>query len=310
MMVEEDMVVMKAAEDRVAEEPAVMQKAVATDENEESEEQQVEIRENLNETAFFYPQLATDEQGVVSIKFKLPESLTTWRFIGLAHTTDMMNGMLEGETVAKKDVMIQPNMPRFLRMGDHATISARIFNTGENTVSGTAHVELIDPETEKVIAQSSEPVTIAPDSTINITFHCQPKDWWSPLLIAKMSVSGKDFSDGEQHYLPILPNSERVTVTVPFSQLAPGTKSIDLGALFPDNQLSPNTSKLTVEYTNNPAWLMIQALPTVGTPCDENAISQAASYYANAIGRHIIAQNPMPRASSRGGSLRRVTRHR
>ena len=265
-----------------------------SDEGIESEEdvQNLQMRENLNETAFFYPQLATDEQGVVSIKFRLPESLTTWRFIGLAHTTDMMYGKLEGETIAKKDVMIQPNMPRFVRLGDQATISARVFNTGEQTVSGTARLQLIDPETEEVVYDQKQQVSLAVDSTASVLFHFNADHIEQSLLIAKMSISGKDFSDGEQHYLPILPNNERVTVTVPFSQLAPGTKTIDLKALFPDNQLSPNTSKLTVEYTNNPAWLMIQALPTVGTPCDENAISQAASYYANAIGRHIIAQNP------------------
>ena len=294
VMAEESMAAadVEEADQMVQKAPLAMDMVSTYDEAAEEGTQQVEMRENLNETAFFYPQLATDEQGGVSIKFTLPESLTTWRFIGLAHTTDMMHGMLEGETVAKKDVMIQPNMPRFVRLGDKATISARIFNTGEKAVSGTARLQLIDPETEKVVYDQKQQVSLAVDSTASVLFHFNADDIEQSLLIAKMSVSGKDFSDGEQHYLPILPNSERVTVTVPFSQLAPGTKTIDLGALFPENQLSPNTSKLTVEYTNNPAWLMIQALPTVGTPCDENAISQAASYYANAIGRHIIAQNP------------------
>ena len=263
--------------------------------DEEETTSSVQMRENLNETAFFYPQLMTDVNGQVTMKFTLPECLTTWRFMGLAHTQDMMYGELTGEAVAQKDVMIQPNMPRFVRMGDQATISARIFNIGEKAINGKARLQLIDPETEKVVTQSTIAVTLEPDSTTSVTFVCQPQNDWSSLLIAKASVSGNDFSDGEQHYLAILPNRERVTVTVPFTQNEPGTKEIDLTKIFPENlntQSTPVTPTLTVEYTNNPAWLMIQALPTVGQPYDENAISQAASLYANAIGRHILAQNP------------------
>ena len=305
MAVQEDMMLMKSevAEEVFNEAPiAVMgAKSIATSDAEadeaaeeaaEEQQQTPQIRENLNETAFFYPQLTTDEQGLVSLKFRLPESLTTWRFMGIAHTADMMHGMLSGETVAKKDVMIQPNIPRFVRHGDHATISARIFNTGTKAISGTARLQLIDPETEAVILDKKQQVSLGVDSTASVTFDVDASTIEQTLLIAKMSVSGRNFSDGEQHYLPVLPNSERVTVTVPFTQIEPGTKTIDLAKLFPANQLSPGTSRLTVEYTNNPAWLMLQALPTVGKPCDENAISQAASLYANSIGRYILEQNP------------------
>ena len=269
------------------------ERAVA-DEEEKAEEPQsegtaeVQVRENLNETAFFYPQLTTDSMGLVSMKFTLPECLTTWRFLSVAHTKDLMYGTLADEAVAKKDVMIQPNMPRFVRKGDKATISARIFNTGEKAVNGTARLQLIDPATEHVVAQSSMPVNIKAGSTVSITFPCQPKDDWHDLLIAKVTVSGRDFSDGEQHYLPILPDRERVTVTVPFTQNEPGTKTINLTSLIP----AAANPQLTVEYTNNPAWLMVQALPTIGAPCDDNAISQAASLYANSIGRYILVQNP------------------
>jgi len=108
-------------------------------------------------------------------------------------------------------------------------------------------------------------------------------------LICQVSALGDGFSDGEQHYLPVLPSTERVTVTVPFTQIEPGKKIIDLAALLPADS---KNQKLTFEYTNNPAWLMIQALPTVGKPSDDDAISQAASYYANSIGKYILAQNP------------------
>ena len=119
-----------------------------------------------------------------------------------------------------------------------------------------------------------------------MTFHFLPDADTPSLLVAKVTISGQGFSDGEQHYLPVLPSRERVTVTVPFSQNGPGTKTIDLSVLFPQGGQSP---KLTVEYTNNPAWLMIQALPTMGNPCDKNAVSQAA------IGDYILKQNPQAR---------------
>ena len=102
----------------------------------------MQLRENLNETAFFYPQLTTDSEGVITLKFTLPESLTTWRFLGLAHTKDLCYGMLQGEAVAKKDVMIQPNMPRFVREGDQAVLTARIFNTCDHAISGKARLRL------------------------------------------------------------------------------------------------------------------------------------------------------------------------
>ena len=270
----------------------------------------LQMRENLNETAFFYPQLLANSDGRVTIKFTLPESLTTWKFMGLAHTQDMKTGVLTDEAVAKKDVMIQPNLPRFVRQGDQATIAARIFNTSENTIKGIARLELLDPETLEKVGVSEQVVEIAANGTVAVTFPYDCRQETRSLLVAKVMVSGEGFSDGEQHYLPILPNKERVTVTVPFTQNQPGTKTIDLNSLKPQtSQLSPlnscvpavasdqrSSAQLTIEYTNNPAWFMIQALPTVGHPHDNCALCQAASYYANAIGRHILKQNPQAKS--------------
>lgn len=255
-------------------------------------EQEQQMRENLNETAFFYPALMTDADGNVAVKFTLPESLTTWRFMGLGHDKEMNYGMLNGEAVAKKDVMIQPNMPRFVRQGDKATLSARIFNTGEQAVSGTARLQLIDPETNKVIDQSTQPVTLDVNSTTTVAFVCAPKATWPALLIAKCSVEGKTFSDGEQHYLPVLPDVEMVVNTLPFTQNTAGLKEIDLTKLFPQSRSKDHTPKLTVEYTNHPAWLMIQALPSVAARNDKDVISQATAFYANSLGAFIMKQNP------------------
>ena len=257
---------------------------------EEMPVQEVNTRENLQETAFFYPRLIADSTGCVSLKFTLPESLTTWRFMGIAHTQDMMYGYLEDETVAQKDVMIQPNMPRFLRVGDEATISARIFNMTESEKNAVVKLQLIDPESECVIHSEQMTQTLPANHGNAVTFSVDVNrlEQYS-LLICRMTVAGETFSDGEQHYLPILPNRERVTVTVPFTQNEAGTKTIDLATLVP---VEASQKKLTIEYTNNPAWLMIQALPTLAHPHDHCAICQAASLYANTIGKFILGQNP------------------
>lgn len=249
--------------------------------------EQMQMRENLQETAFFYPQLLADSEGRVSMKFTLPECLTTWHFMGLAHTQDMKTGILTDDAVARKEVMIIPNMPRFVREGDMATISARILNTSEKSVNGKARLELLDPETMQVVSAQEQNVQVTANGTSAVTFTYDSRSTSYTLLVAKVMVSGEGFSDGEQHYLPILPNKERVTVTVPFTQTEPGIKTIDLSAL-----KDKTNSQLTLEYTNNPAWFMVQALPTVGHPHDNCAICQVSAFYANAIGRHILKQNP------------------
>ena len=295
---EEKQVLMTGAvvKEEVADEAAL----VVEDKEETSEQVQVrersaegrllpEGRKNLNETAFCYPMLVTDKDGNVVMKFTLPESLTTWRFMGVANTVDMNYGSIEGEVIAQKDVMVQPNVPRFIRMGDEAQLSARIFNTGEKNVSGHATLQLIDPETNKVVFEQQQPFTVEAGKTtsVNYTIHCSLST--SSLLICKVVASGDGFSDGEQHYLAILPNREYVTKTVPYTQHEPGVKTIDLTKLFP---AGTTQQKLTIEYTNNPAWLMVQSLPILGQPCEHSAIDQAASYYSNLLGKTLLNQNP------------------
>ena len=254
----------------------------------EQKEESVQLRENMQETAFFYSALTADVDGNVILSFTLPESLTTWRFMGVAHTTDMMTGSLTGETIAQKDVMIQPNMPRFVRMGDKAQFSARIFNISEQAQQGIARIELLDPETEMVAYSDQQAFAVEAGNTGHVTFSFQPDEKYS-LLICRMSAKGDNFSDGEQHYLPVLPDKERVTKTVPFTQHEPGVKAVDLTKLFP---AGTTQQKLTVEYTNNPAWLMVQSLATLGQPRETSAIDQAASYYSNLLAKTILAQTP------------------
>ena len=270
-------------------EAAVKAKATVAPETENAQQQEVQMRENLQETAFCYPALETDDLGEVVLKFTLPESLTTWRFMGIANTSDMLYGRIGGEAVAQKDVMVQPNVPRFLRMGDEAQLSARIFNTSDHAVSGQASMQLIDPEDNSVVYEQTLPFAVETGKSGSVTFDVQCSAFNASLLIYKVMVQGDGFSDGEQHYLPILPDREYVTKTVPYTQHEPGVKTIDLTRLFP---AATTQQKLTVEYTNNPAWLMVQSLPVIGQPWEHSAIEQAASYYSNALALSLLKQTP------------------
>ena len=262
-------------------------------EEQASEQEHIQVRENLDETAFCYPLLETDKAGNVVLKFTLPESLTTWRFMGVANTVNMLYGHIEGEAVAQKELMVQPNMPRFLREGDEATITMRIINMGQQTMKdGTALLRLYDAESE--VLSVSERFEVEAGKTTSVSFHIPASVLKPTLLTCKVSAiattAGLDgFSDGEQHYLPVLPDKEYVTKTVPYTQHEPGVKTIDLTRLFP---IGTTQQKLTVEYTNNPAWLMVQSLPILGQPWEHSAIDQAASYYSNLLAKTLLDKNP------------------
>lgn len=256
---------------------------------EEKDETTIQLRENLNETAFFYPALYADKDGNVNISFTLPESVTTWKFMGFAHDRNMNYGMIESQCVASKKVMVMPNMPRFVRFGDKASIAARVANTTDKDITTTVMLKMIDPETDKAVYTKSQKLTVKANSTESVAFGFEPGQETS-LLICRISAEGKDYSDGEQHYLPVLPNRERVMNTVPFTFLEKGKKEISMDSLFPKDAAE---KKLTVEYTANPTWLMIQALPYMAETDEKNAMSQVAGYYANVLGRHIMKQSPV-----------------
>ncbi len=254
-----------------------------------------QLRENLNETAFFYPALESDDKGNVAIKFTLPESITTWKFMGLAHDKEMRNGLLVDETVAKKTVMVQPNMPRFLREGDKATVVTKVFNTSDKKVGGNIRMQIIDPETDKVVWQTAQKYNIDANGTATVAIDLP--EMKEGIYINKVVAVGNGYSDGEQHYLPVLSNREMVTNTLPFTLTEKGMKNFDLTQLFvgkDGKQIeNGNEAKVTVEYTNNPSWLMIQALPMVSNPDEDNAISLMAAIYSNSIARHIMMSSPV-----------------
>ena len=249
----------------------------------------VQVRENLNETAFFYPALESDNNGNVAIRFTLPESVTTWKFMGLAHDKEMRNGLLVDEAVAQKTVMIQPNMPRFLREGDKATIVAKLSNTSDKKVSGNARMQIIDPETNKVVWQKTQGYRIDAEGSAIVSFDVSGLK--EGVYINKVVAAGNGYSDGEQHYLPVLSNRELVVNTLPITLHQKGEQNFDLSKLFLNKEgkqaKGAADAKVTVEYTNNPSWLMVKALPSISNPDEEDAISLMSAIYANTITTHI-----------------------
>ncbi len=248
----------------------------------------LQLRENFNETAFFTPSILTDVNGEAVMSFTLPESVTTWRFMGVAHTKDMCVGNIESEAVAKKDVMVMPNIPRFLRAGDEANITTRIVNTSDKDISGTVKMLLLDHETEAVVHSEEQPFAVEKGKTAGATFACQPDNSRS-LLVCRIIASGATYSDGEQHYLPVLSDMEMITRTIPVTLHGAGTKTVSLKDLFPN---ADESNSLTVEYMDDPSWLMLQTLPAVGTPRENNAVEQCEAYYTNAIAAYLLDKRP------------------
>lgn len=249
----------------------------------------VQVRENLNETAFFYPALESDNNGNVAIRFTLPESVTTWKFMGLAHDKEMRNGLLVDEAVAQKTVMVQPNMPRFLREGDKSTIVVKLFNTSDKKVIGNARMQILDPETNKVVWQKTQNYSIDAEGSATISFDVQGLK--EGVYINKVVAAGNGYSDGEQHYLPVLSNRELVVNTLPITLHQKGEQNFDLSKLFLNKEgkqaKGTEDAKVTIEYTNNPSWLMVKALPAISNPDEENAISLMSAIYANTITTHV-----------------------
>lgn len=249
----------------------------------------VQVRENMNETAFFYPALESDNDGNVAIRFTLPESVTTWKFMGLAHDKEMRNGLLVDEAVAQKTVMVQPNMPRFLREGDKSTIVVKLFNTSDKKVSGNTRMQILDPETNKVVWQKTQNYSIDAEGSATISFDVQGLK--EGVYINKVVAAGNGYSDGEQHYLPVLSNRELVVNTLPITLHQKGEQSFDLSKLFLNKEgkqaKGTEEAKVTIEYTNNPSWLMVKALPAISNPDEEDAISLMSAIYANTITNHV-----------------------
>ena len=251
----------------------------------------IQIRENFAETAFFYPQLRTNEKGEVSISFVLPESLTRWTFMGLAHTRNVDYGKIEATATASKEFMLQPNMPRFVRVGDKANIAASLMNLSDKGVKGTVRMELFNPETEKVFYSQKQKFDVKGGETGHVNFTFEVGDKYA-VMACRMVADGDTFSDGEQRYIPVLTDKQWVTETVPLNVNGEGAHTFSLENLFNKHSKTASEQRLTVEFTAHPAWYAVQALPVVANPQNEDALSWATAYYAHSLAAFIVKENP------------------
>lgn len=251
----------------------------------------IQIRENFAETAFFYPQLRTNEKGEISISFVLPESLTRWKFMGLAHTRNVDYGKIEATATASKEFMLQPNMPRFVRVGDKANIAASLMNLSDKGVKGTVRMELFNPETEKVFYSQKQKFDVKGGETGHVNFTFEVGDKYA-VMACRMVADGDTFSDGEQRYIPVLTDKQWVTETVPLNVNGEGAHIFSLENLFNKHSKTASEQRLTVEFTAHPAWYAVQALPVVANPQNEDALSWATAYYAHSLAACIVKENP------------------
>ena len=252
---------------------------------------EVKVRENFAETAFFMPTLRTDDNGHIAIAFTVPESMTKWNFKLLAHTMDMNIGLLDTTTVVAKDFMVQPNMPRYLRKGDKAVVSATVRNVTANVLSGTAYLVLQDAATEAVIEKLSEKFSVSGNAQAVVRFKFNaPED--CPLLICKVMADAGTFADGEQHYLPVLTDETENIQALPFTITGKGSHTIDLAPLLSGNSRNARNNRLTIEYTANPLWYAVQALPDIAEPKEKDAVSIASAFYATTLEQTIARLSP------------------
>ncbi len=261
-------------------------------ENEEEETaEDGKLRTNLQETAFFMPRLRTDAQGLVKICFTLPESMTSWHLLGVAHTADMMVGLLDTTIVAEKELMAETLLPRFLRNGDQATLTASIRNRSEKMQQGKATLVVSDTETEKVLMHKVVRFQLDAQEDTTFTFP-YTGGMEHPALTVKWVAQGQDHSDGEQRYLPVLTDMQSLTETKAFSLNSMGTHTIALDKLFAHDSKEATGRSLTIEYTRDPKWLAIQTLPSMAAPTRKDAFSLASAFYAGALAYSIEQKFP------------------
>ena len=254
-----------------------------------------ELRTNFAETAFFYPQLRTNEQGEVSFSFTMPQSLTRWNFRGYAHTKGMLTGMIDGSAVTSKEFMLTPNLPRFVRVGDKTSVAASVANLTGKNLTGTVSFILFDPMTEKIISTQKQKFTVEAGRTTGVNFLFTVTDKYD-VLGCRMIADGGSFSDGEQHLLPVLSNKANLVETVPMPVRGEETRVFSLDSLFNGHSKSATDRRLTIEFTGNPAWYAIQALPSLSMPDNSDAISWATAYYANTLASYIMNSQPRIKA--------------
>jgi hypothetical protein len=258
------------------------------------QEEAVQVRGNFSETAFFYPQLRTDDAGGTVIAFTVPESNTAWMFRALAHTADARSGSLAEQVVTRKPLMVAPNMPRFVRQGDVVTLSTNVSNTSDAPQSGTALMQLLDPQTEAPLMALTDSIRTfriesGQTAAVSWTFRVPES---IDLMMCRIVARSEDFSDGEQHVLPVLPRRVLVTESLPLSVSGKGEQRFRFDGLLSDTSSTAENFRVTLEYASNPAWYAIQALPAMSEPENESAVSVFSSYYTGRMATAIANRTP------------------
>ncbi len=249
------------------------------------------LRSNFAETAFFMPALHTDAQGNVRIAFTLPESMTEWKFAATAHTRAVDYGSLRATATARKDIMVQPNMPRFVRTGDRLSLTARIVNQSDRHLAGTAVMRLIDPRTGRVAHSQKHAFAVEAGKTTAATFDYAVGDEF-PMLVCEVEAGNAAVSDGERNWLPVLTDRKHVVETVPFYIEGGAAKTIDLSALFNNRSETATRRAMTFEYTDNPSWSAVLAMHALLNPERDDALSHSAALYVNSVARSIAQRVP------------------
>ncbi len=263
-------------------------------------EPEVKVRENFNETAFFYPELRTDENGEISIEFTIPESLTTWKLLGIAHTKQMQYANTTKELITQKQLMVQPNPPRFFRENDRIILPVKVGNLTENALSGSVTIEFFDPFTNNkvdgVVKNANLSFTCKPGGNAALEYELNIPEKYSALGYKVIAKSG-NFADGEQKVIPVMSNRMLVTESLPLPINGNQTKNYKFEKLISSgNSSTLRHHKLTLEFTSNPAWYAIQALPYMMEypyECNEQTFSRL---YANSIAAHIANSSPKIKA--------------
>ncbi len=260
---------------------------------------QVAARKNLNETVFFFPQLTTDAAGVIRMEFTVPEALTTWRFLGFAHDTGLRSGLLEGKMVTAKDLMVQPNPPRFLREGDTVEFTVKITNRSEQTQTGKAQLHFNEAETGQPaetalgLTELSQDFAIPAKQSRTLSWRISVPDGLG-FLTYKAVAATDTVSDGEEGWLPVLSRRVLVTESLPLPMRGPGTKTFTFQKLL-DSKKSDTLQhrNLVVQMVSNPAWYAVMALPYLMEypfECNEQIFNR---FYANTLARHIAGSDPL-----------------
>ncbi|WP_345258515.1 alpha-2-macroglobulin family protein, partial [Flaviaesturariibacter amylovorans] len=260
-------------------------------------------RRNFAETAFFFPQLRTNKKGEVLLEFTYPESLTRWKLQALAHTRNFGFGMTTQYAVTQKELMVQPNAPRFLRQGDRITLRAKVVSLSGNILSGQACLELLDAATGKAVDSSfrnrlaCQPFTTGAGGNAVLSFPIEVPDDFQSTLTWRITARSNNFSDGEEHLLPVLSRRILVTETLPLPMTGAGTRTFRFEKLLASESSSTLKHRsFTVEYTANPVWYAVQALPYLMEYPYECAEQTWNRLYANALGADILGRSPQIRA--------------